>query len=193
MGMMGRGYSTMACIARTTIINTANSFASNSVYLNSTNTDGSCAGRGKPRYIGGAGTYSSVPYDWGGWDMPSSFNTFMGQNNQAGDINTAGEEACSKGVDCSGLVSRAWGLTSKYGTSTIEGISSVISQSALQQGDILNLAGTHTVIFRWNGSYNQVNVIESTTTNNLDRVYAGNWDWSRFNGYTSRKYSNACP
>lgn len=188
------GYGTMACsIARTTIINTANSFASNSVSLNSTNTDGGCPGRGKPRYIGGAGTYSSVPYDWDGFDTPSGYNAFMGQNYQAGDINTAGAEGCSKGVDCSGLVSRAWGLTSKYGTYTLETVSSVISRSALQQGDILNLAGTHTVIFRWNGSYNQVNVIESTTTNNLDRVYAGSWDWSRFNGYTSRKYNNVCP
>ncbi|HAF47916.1 MAG TPA: hypothetical protein DCL08_01590 [Anaerolineaceae bacterium] len=95
------------CVTRDTIVSTAYSYVTNSKYLSSTNTDGSCAGRQKPRYLSGAGTYSSVSYDWGGFDTVSGFNSYMSPNTYtAGDINTT-SETCSRGVDCSGYVSRA--------------------------------------------------------------------------------------
>ena len=106
-------YSPLSCVSRDTMISTAASYRNNSKYFNSTNTDGTCSGRGKPRYISGAGTYSSVPYDYNGFDSVSGFNGYMDPNNyQAGDIDTTASESCSKGVDCSGYVSRAWQLSS---------------------------------------------------------------------------------
>jgi hypothetical protein len=103
------------CVSRDTMINSAAGYVNNIKVLSSTNTDGSCTGRQKPRYLGGAGTYYSVPYDWNGFDTVSGFNSFMSPNTyQAGDINTS-DESCSKGVDCSGYVSRTWQLATKKG------------------------------------------------------------------------------
>ncbi|MDD3824916.1 MAG: hypothetical protein PHY79_02995 [Anaerolineae bacterium] len=97
-------------ITRSTMTIIANQYKDNSKYLNATNTDGACAGRDKPRYIGGAGVYSSVAYDWGGFDTVGGYNGYMDPNTyQAGDINTAASESCSRGVDCAGFVSRVWG------------------------------------------------------------------------------------
>ncbi len=64
-------------------------------------------------------------YDWGGFDAVSHFSSQMDQGKQAGDIDTVnppgvyGTESCSRGVDCSGFVSRALGLTKPYITSNI--------------------------------------------------------------------------
>lgn len=70
----GKVIAPLGCRSRDSIMNTASGYVSNMKYLSATNTDGACAGRGKPRYIGGAGTYSSVAYDWGGWDTVSGYN-----------------------------------------------------------------------------------------------------------------------
>jgi hypothetical protein len=188
-------HSPMACVSRSTMMSTAASYRNNSKYLNSTNTDGACSGRGKPRYISGAGTYSSVPYDYGGWDTVSGFNGYMDPNTyQAGDINTAASESCSKGVDCSGYVSRIWQLTSKYGTCTIEGISTQLaSTSLLLQGDIINKCNVHTVVFASfigsTGFYDY----EATTYNSYDRVVYISSTWTRVSGYLPRRYNNVCP
>jgi len=185
------------CVSRDTMINTAYGYYSNSKYLSSTNIDGTCGGRGKPRYLGSAGAYSSVSYDWDGYDKVSDFNGYMYPNTyQAGDINTS-KESCSKGVDCSGYVSRAWQLGdgNKHGTCTIENISTQLgSVNNLQRGDIMNKCNEHTVLFRDFG-YEEggLYVYESTTYNAYDRVvYTWN-NWSRFIGYNPRKYNNVCP
>jgi hypothetical protein len=163
-------YGVETCVSRNTIINTASGYRNNSKYLSSTNTDGACSGRQKPRYLGSAGTYSSVSYDWNGFDTVSGFNGYMYPNTyQAGDINTT-SEGCSRGVDCSGFVSRTWQLTSKYGTCTLEDISTQLpSKNDMLRGDIYNKCGTHTVLFSSFGSDGMYGY-ESTTYNSYDRV-----------------------
>jgi hypothetical protein len=184
--------SPMACISYSTIKSNANVFLNNSKYMSSTNTDGSCSGRTKPRYLGGAGTYSSVSYDWGGFDSVSGFNSAMSPGTyQAGDTNSAGVESCSKGVDCSGFVSRTWGTTTKYGTSTLPNISwQLSSHLSMATGDIYNKSGSHVVLVDYvnNGVY----VWESTTASSYDRVVRRYRDWSSFSGYVPRRYNNKC-
>lgn len=187
--------SILALVSRDTMISTAASYRNNSKYFNSTNTDGTCAGRGKPRYISGAGTYPSVSYDWGGFDTVSGFNGYMDPNTkQAGDIDTSTEEPCSKGVDCSGFVSRTWLLTSRKGTCDLEGISTELSStSELQKGDILNKCKDHVVLFKSFNGTSGVYDYESTKYNSYDRVVFIASSWSRFSGYSPREYNNVRP
>lgn len=198
-------YALTTCRSRDTMMSTASGYTSNYRYLNNTNINGSCPGRGKPRYLGSAGNYSSVSYDFGGFDSVSQWNSFMANNQMAGDIDTAnppggtrpGEEPCSKGVDCSGFVSRAWGLPEKYGTCTLETISTVISRSQLLRGDIMNkctLPGRHTILF---SSFHNNGLgmwgYESTTHDRSDRVVFIYRPWTDISNYVPRKYNNVCP
>ncbi len=182
------------CVSRTTIMNTAWSIRDNSKYLSSTNTDGACSGRGKPRYIGGAGTYRSVAYDWGGFDSLSDYNAAMSPGTgKAGDINTAAVESCSRGLDCSGFVSRAWQRTTKYGTSTLSQISYQLSStSSLREGDVMNKAGSHVVLFESFAS-SGIWTLEATTTNSYDRVVYITRSWSALSGYVPRRLNTVCP
>lgn len=184
---------TITCVSRDTMVNTAYSYYANSKYLNNTNINGTCANRTKPRYLGSAGTYSSVSYDWAGFDTVSGWNTYMTNNYQAGDIDTSGNEGCSRGVDCSGYVSRTWQLTSPIGSCNFGSISTAINTNEMQRGDILTKCSVHTVFFRDYG-YEEggLYVYESTTYNSYDRVvYTWN-DWSRFSGYTAYAKNDAC-
>lgn len=183
----------LTCVARGTMAWNAWLYLGNSKYLSSTNTDGACSGRGKPRYLGGAGTYWSVPYDWNGFDSVDGFNSYMDPNTyQAGDNNDT-DESCSKGVDCSGYVSRIWQLPSKYGTCTLRNISTLLpSTNNLLTGDIMNRCLVHTVLFT-DFQTNGMNAYESTTYNSYDRVVWMFSNWSRFNGYQPRRYNNVCP
>lgn len=184
----------LSCVSRTTMMNIASGYTSNSKYLSSTNTDGACSGRGKPRYIRGAGTYPSVPYDWGGWDTVRDYNNYMYPNTyKAGDISTPSIESCSRGVDCSGFVSRVWQLRSKHSTSTLPNVSRPLQDMRqLLPGDILNKSGFHVVLFvsfASNGAY----VYESTTSNAYDRVVYVYRGWNYLSGYIPRRYNNVCP
>jgi hypothetical protein len=112
---------------------------------------------------------------------------------QAGDINTAASENCSKGVDCSGFVSRVWQLTTKYGTCTLEGISTQLSStSQLIRGDIMNKCNVHTMVFMiFNGSTGFYDY-EATIYNSYDRVVYIASTWSRVSTYLPRRYNNVC-
>ncbi len=176
-------------ISRDAIMNNASHYVNNSVYLNSSNVyGGSCSGRTKPRFIGGPATYSSVPYDWGGWDSVAAFNSYMKQNYAAGDIHTSGVESCSRGTDCSGFVTRAWGCTNKkYGTVTLHQISNQLgSVQSLKRGDIVNKQSSHVRLFAKfanNGAY-----YYEATTGGHDRVIYRYLSWSSQNGYVPRRY-----
>jgi hypothetical protein len=178
---------------RTQMTAAAAEYPNNQTYLTSTNLSGTCAGRTAPRYLGtNAGNKVSVPYDWGGFDSVSDYRSFMSQVYKAGDINTAGVESCSKGVDCSGFVSRVWGLTSKYSTTTLPGISTqLLDVKSLQMGDIVNLYNSHVVIF--NGMENGgIDAWESTVYGSQDRVVYGYVSWTRLSGYVPYRYNGVC-
>lgn len=169
---------TRSYITRNSIISNAGAYTANSKYLSYTNINGSCAGRSKPRYLK-IGYSNSVAYDWGGWDSVSAYNSYMDSGSSAGDINKSVEE-CSRGVDCSGFVTRAWGISSqKYSTSTLPDISKKLSStSELKEGDILNTSDSHTVLFHSFAS-NGIYDYESTTDSRVDRVVYRFSSWTR--------------
>lgn len=68
-----------------------------------------------------AGSCNYMPYCWGGFSTPSQYKAGMTNGGRVGNINTstAGHVSNTYGLDCSGYVSRCWGLTSKRSTSTL--------------------------------------------------------------------------
>jgi hypothetical protein len=114
----------------------------------------------------------------------------MSQGYKAGDIAYSSSENCSRGVDCSGFVSRCWG-TSRYTTATLPNISTEISVSQVQRGDIINKANDHVAMIE-SIVPNGVMTLEATMYNNYDRVVHIYNGWSRFGGYRFYRYNNVC-
>ncbi len=188
------------CRSSIDMITVASKYVENKVYLDAYHIENnaSCSSRTKPRYLTSPKTYESVPYAWNMWDTVDGFNSFMqGGYNQyfAGDIDDP-NSGCGRGVDCSGLVSRAWGLNSHYGTCSLNNISnSLPGISYLRQGDILNKCSSHTILFdEFYG--NGMKVYEANAGTDLqvnyDRVVHVYRDLSSVNTYTPLRYQNKC-
>lgn len=84
-----------------------------------------------------------IPYKWGGFDDIANFTTKISQGKKAGDINTAAVVSTVTGIDCSGFISRAYGLTTKLGTTTMSTQFSNITWNEISIGDIANDPGSH--------------------------------------------------
>lgn len=107
------------------------------------------------------GENAGMPYKWGGFDTPQQFldRLASGETVYAGDYASSakvagGDDAVSRfaaGVDCSGLVSRCWGLPRPYSTRELPAICRPLdSMDDLKPGDILLRPGEHVQIFvRW--------------------------------------------
>ncbi|TAG08750.1 MAG: hypothetical protein EAZ42_09350, partial [Verrucomicrobia bacterium] len=96
-----------------------------------------------------------MPYQWGGFDSPESFQKKLAAGYYAGDIASpskrrsgddgVSQEAC--GIDCSGFVSRCWNLPRAYSTRELSSLCDpVASWDELQPGDML-LNRTHVLVF----------------------------------------------
>lgn len=103
--------------------------------------------------------YSGVPYKWGGFDTIATFERGVRAGKAAGDLYNAekrrkGGAAVSAeavGLDCSGFLSRCWGLSEKQSTRSLPALSRRLGSLAdLRPGDALNQPGGHVVLFvRW--------------------------------------------
>lgn len=119
-----------------------------------------------------------------------------GSNNAkfAGDISNL-NYGCSRGVDCSGFVSNAWNLGSKYGTCALESISTQItSTDELQKGDIMNrcsITPRHTIIFGYFYGDGMMGY-EATSYLQYDRVVRIYRSFASINTYSPRRYKNVC-
>ena len=176
------------CLTASQMQSNINEYGRVSIWLTSTNISGSCSGRVAPLYLRGAGWYSSVSYDWGGFDTPSEFISAMRSGGKAGNRSDARGLSCSYGVDCSGFVSRVWG-TRRLTTRDIPGASYAVS--FYQFGDVLNYPGLHVVIFAALGA-DGIFTYESTIANNYDRVVFMYRTWSSLSGYSRRRSFTAC-
>jgi hypothetical protein len=95
-----------------------------------------------------------MAYKWGGFDTPESFLHGLRNGKKAGDIaNTykirLDDDAISHGsvgIDCSGFISRCWGLPRHFSTREFPGISDPISWDDLRPGDIILKPG-HVLMF----------------------------------------------
>jgi hypothetical protein len=102
-------------------------------------------------------TVAGLPYKWGGFDSVEQFRQRVNASRPAlaGNVCTCREArygGCivprAAGVDCSGFVSRAWGLNAHTGTSLLaKDAAQLPSFLDLKPGDILNRPGNHVRLF----------------------------------------------
>lgn len=170
------------------------------VYTNSS----TCSSRTVPRYMAGE-SFFGVPYSWGDWDNGSLFDSYMDTANstnkyKAGDANGdyTSPTSCGRGTDCSGLVSRAWGLSSKIATSSggSPGIDSstytTVDTGSWNSGEVYNLSGSHVVMYYGAASGSNYYWHESTLDSSYDRVVLSTHPMSYFSSYTHRRYVSQC-
>jgi hypothetical protein len=102
-----------------------------------------------------------LPYQWGGFSTPEEFDRGIAKGLAAGDVYTEqkrsllydGVSAEAVGIDCSGFVSRCWGLPRAFSTRELAQLCDELpSWDDLKPGDVLNLYNAHVVLFSgWMG------------------------------------------
>lgn len=191
-------YAGGGCLTSAQMQSNALEYLNNNVNISaaSIENNGSCTSRIKPRYLGGAGCYTSVSYGWGDWRKPADFNAAMLAGSKAGNINDGGYFlSCSYGIDCSGFVGRVWGIpdatTKPISTSNIKSTYARAMTPIPVMGDVFNKAGSHVVVFVSNAT-NGIYAYESTAKNNWDRVVYDYRSWSELAGYEALRSMASC-
>lgn len=96
-----------------------------------------------------------IPYKWGGFDDPASFNSAVAAGHAAGDVSSpakrradnAGVSTQAAGVDCSGFVSRCLKLPHAHDTTQLPSVcTSLASAEELHPGDLLNIPRGHVLL-----------------------------------------------
>ena len=97
-----------------------------------------------------------IPYKWGGFDDPNSFDESVAAGLAAGDVSSPAKRAADNaavsgraaGVDCSGFVSRCLKLPRVYDSAQLPAICDPLPRAAdLQPGDLLNIPRRHVMLF----------------------------------------------
>ncbi len=97
-----------------------------------------------------------IPYKWGGFDDPASFDQAIASGRAAGDVSSPAKRAADNeavsaeaaGVDCSGFVSRCLKLPEVHDSSQLPAVCDRLpSANELQPGDLLNVPHRHVVLF----------------------------------------------
>ena len=184
-------------ITRQKIINNAEPYATHKWYCNPNNIRSyDCGGVHvtTPSWVK-VGDNISVPYMWGGFSSLDQFDQGLLDGVSAGDSYTHGNGAgstCAVGVDCSGFVSRAWGLGRKYSTRSIPDISTqYASYSQLLPGDVVNYAGHHVRLVHTVNGNGSFLIIEASGSGTDWRVGYNNYTTADLQGrYYPRYYNN---
>lgn len=139
---------------------------------------------------------TGMAYQWRGFSTPAEFDAGVARGAPAGDVNRAAGSSSRRavGIDCSGLVARAWGLPQHETTESLVDKSVKLSSYAdLQPGDIVNKAGRHTFLFvGWaDDKKRNMNVIEAGAVK-VHRSLIG-VRWATENGYEPRRDERRAP
>ena len=195
-------------ITDTQVINNANSYLNHNWNANSNNiwNNTNCGGKtvNTPDWVN-VGNHTSLPYCWGGNSTLSAFDSNLSQGKSAGDDNTnvgyGAEPNCSVGVDCSGYVSRCYGLSTHYSTTMLNSNSlfgHYNNYNDLNVGDFVNKPGSHTRLVTQINNNGSITFLESGSgTGNVGS--AGLWkvfQWTYTvstlinDGYNPQYYTN---
>ena len=96
-----------------------------------------------------------IPYKWGGFDDPASFDAAVANGHAAGDVSSpakrradnAAVSAHAAGVDCSGFVSRCLKLPTVHDTAKLPTVCNPIADPTdLRPGDLLNIPRRHVLL-----------------------------------------------
>lgn len=142
-------------------------------------------------------TIGPMPYRWGGDDTPQTFRTRSEWGALAGDMCTCRQAeynycvfADSAGVDCSGFVSRVWGIE-KRGTSGLLDVAADIDNlEALKPGDAFDWPQRHIRLFTGyaEGAATAFTVLEASTRYQCEGVCERIYRPSELNGYKLIRY-----
>jgi hypothetical protein len=142
-------------------------------------------------------TIGPMPYRWGGGDTPETFKARIQIGALAGDVCTCRSAALdyclvqgSAGVDCSGFVSRAWGI-GKRGTSGLLDVATKLKSIAdLQPGDAFDWPGHHVRLFIGMAPGPEVafTVLEASTRLACEGVCERTYRPSEMNGFELIRY-----
>ena len=97
-----------------------------------------------------------IPYQWGGFATPEEFDRDIAAGLAAGDVYTSTKRALlddavsrgATGIDCSGFISRCWGLPRSFSTRELGALCDALpSYADLQPGDALNVHNSHVLLF----------------------------------------------
>jgi hypothetical protein len=98
---------------------------------------------------------TGIPYKWGGFDGPASFDAAIAKGLAGGDVSSpakrrADNAAVSKqaaGVDCSGFVSRCLKLPTVHDTTQLPAVCTELPNPRdLRPGDVLNIPHRHVIL-----------------------------------------------
>lgn len=98
---------------------------------------------------------TGIPYKWGGFDDPESFDAAIARGLAGGDVSSpakrradnAAVSAHAAGVDCSGFVSRCLKLPTVHDTSQLPSVCYELpSAGDLRPGDLLNIQRRHVLL-----------------------------------------------
>ncbi len=142
-------------------------------------------------------TIGPMPYRWGGDDTPATFRLRLDWGALAGSICTCRDPAldycllsASVGIDCSGLVSRAWGIE-KRGTSGLLDVSTEVDSLAdVKPGDAFDWPGRHVRLFvnKAPGAATAYTVIEASTRLECEGACMRTYRPSELDGYRIIRY-----
>lgn len=159
----------------------------------------------KPRFMTSYNrTWKWTPYCWGGWDTITFFLDHVNQTSpgrDAGDVGSSYSNCAMNdygsttsypccGVDCSGLVTRLWGLNDYKRNTTMlasPSLSTQISLSQMLMGDVFDKPGVHVIWYRYPDGAGY-NCYESTTWNSYDRVANTVRTSAHLAGYSCYRY-----
>ena len=142
------------------------------------NLTASCLGSYESIYV--PGDYLGLPYDWGGYVTLFQFDDGIKSGKGAGSYPEHGVLSCTVGLDCSGYVSKIWGV-GHFGTATIHEVSHEIAFGAVLPGDAFNVPGYHVVLFAGELSDGWPVFYEAIGYNTMYNTFAG---WANVSGFT---------
>ncbi len=176
---------------RAEVIERAKAMAAHSWVAGASNLKAACS----KRYVSDwkAGQHiTGLPYCWGGVDNIEQFDRKLAKGLAAGAHSRYGVLSCAAGIDCSGFVTRAWGLElmgHAYSTRNLRLIAGKPRYNwftDMKAGDVLNKAGSHVVLFTGYNQDGSINVCEASGS--AARVVCRRATWSRFTGYIPLVY-----
>lgn len=142
-------------------------------------------------------TIGPMPYRWGGDDTPATYRLRTEWGALAGSICTCRDATLnyclfpdSAGVDCSGFVSRAWGIDKRGTSGLLDVAHDVTSVGELKPGDAFDWPGRHVRLFVGSapGAALSFTVLESTTRLDCEGVCERTYRPSEVSGYRLIRY-----
>lgn len=179
-------------VSRATAQSRAYGYWDHAWYCSSNNyRDDGC--RVKPAFINLNTTEYEIPYDWGGWDTLAGFDSQISAGVRAGNAQGAYGSCSSAGVDCSGFVGQAWGVSDSQRYSDWQLVDNFVTNKAdmvpdnpppwMQPGDAYDLRYSHIMMHDAYSPWgNGVQVYEAALSN-LGRVWHPFYSWASLDSY----------